>query len=236
MEFSYIGDELAIFQHAVNWKRYFAQFIKPYLGNNILEVGAGNGATTVILCSGREQTWTCLEPDPELAAEIERKILDNDLPSICRVETRELSDLQPSEQFDSILYIDVLEHIEDDRREIVSAVEHLRPDGHLIVLSPAHQFLYTPFDKAIGHYRRYSKSSLATVIPDSVEQRRLIYLDSVGALASLANKAALRQSMPTLNQILFWDRWLVRFSRIGDPLLAYTLGKSILGIWRKKRA
>ena len=54
------------------------------------------------------------------------------------------------ERFDTILYIDVLEHIDDDLGELARSATHLRPGGHLIVLAPAHQALYSPFDKAIG--------------------------------------------------------------------------------------
>jgi hypothetical protein len=59
------------------------------------------------------------------------------------------------------------------------------------------------------------------------------YLDSFGALASVGNRLLLRQSMPTLDQILLWDRRLVPISTIFDPILGYRAGKSILGIWKK---
>jgi len=233
MEFTYVGDELSIFQHATNWKTYFGKIIRPYFGNDVLEVGAGTGATTIILCSGNERSWVCLEPDAQLAAEIEQSIAKRNLPSCCRVVAGETHKLDKSEIFDSILYIDVLEHIKDDAEEIRIASRHLRSGGHLIVLSPAHQFLYTPFYRALGHFRRYTKRSLAAVAPTELELRRSIYLDSVGALASLANKTFLRQSMPTENQILFWDRQLVPLSRVADRVLRYNLGKTLLGIWQK---
>lgn len=54
----------------------------------------------------------------------------------------------------------MLEHIEADAAEMNKAAALLNPGGHIIVLSPAFQFLYNPFDKAIGHYRRYNKRML----------------------------------------------------------------------------
>ncbi len=62
----------------------------------------------------------------------------------------------------------------------------------------------------------------------------MIYLDSVGAFASLGNRVVLRQSMPTLKQILLWDGRMVPLSKVFDSLLGYRAGKSVLGIWRKK--
>ncbi len=159
MDFEYIGSELEIFRHAKNWKAYYGAKIRPFFGRDVLEVGAGLGATTETLCGGGENRWVCLEPDKEMAGEIEAKIRAGALPANCEAAALTLEELDEAEKFDSILYIDVLEHIEDDRAEVLAAARHLRAGGHLIVLAPAHQFLYTPFDKAIGHFRRYNKRS-----------------------------------------------------------------------------
>jgi SAM-dependent methyltransferase len=232
-DFSYIGSELELFQHATNWKKYYASLIRPFFGTEVLEVGAGIGATTQALCAGGYERWICLEPDKNLAAEIDAKLARGELPKYCQTMTVTLAEMEAEEKFDSIIYIDVLEHIEHDAEEIRAAARHLKDGGHLIILSPAHQFLYTPFDKAIGHYRRYNKKTLSAVIPAELETVRLIYLDSIGAFASLANKIALQQSMPTLKQILLWDRKLVPVSTFFDPLIRHYVGKTIVGVWRK---
>ena len=233
MDFEYIGDELELFRHAHNWKKYYGEMIKPFFGANVLEVGAGIGATTEFLFSADVRRWVCLEPDEKMAAVIAAKIESGELPDRCEAVSLSVSGLSPDEKFDSILYIDVLEHIDDDTREIEAATRHLRAGGHLIVMSPAHQFLYTPFDRAIGHFRRYNKRTLSSLAPASLQAVRLDYLDSIGAFASIGNKLLLRQSMPTLNQILLWDRRLVPISTYIDPILGFRAGKSILGIWKK---
>jgi SAM-dependent methyltransferase len=234
MDLKYIGSELDIFRHASNWKEYYGKLISPFFGQEVLEVGAGIGATTESLCSGLEKRWVCLEPDRQMAEEIEQKISDGELPKNCQVSCTTLSELSEEETFDSILYIDVLEHIEDDANEIIETKKHLKENGYLIVLAPAHQFLFTPFDKAIGHYRRYNKKMLVNLIPNEFECVRLNYLDSIGAFASLGNKIALRQSMPTLPQILLWDKTLVPLSTFFDRMIGFRAGKSVLGIWQKK--
>lgn len=60
-----------------------------------------------------------------------------------------------------------------------------------------------------------------------------MYLDSVGLLASAANRIFLRSARPTLFQVRLWDRFFVRCSRLLDPLLGHSIGKSVLGVWRK---
>jgi hypothetical protein len=59
------------------------------------------------------------------------------------------------------------------------------------------------------------------------------YLDSCGLMASLANKYVLKQQYPTLTQIKFWNNVIVRFSKITDPVLRFTLGKTLVAIWKK---
>lgn len=227
----YIGNELEIFEHARNWKAYYGSFIKPMLGKQVAEIGAGLGGTTTALCDGTQESWLCVEPDQQLTNEIERKIKEGILPAICKSFTGYSSDVE--KQVDSILYIDVIEHIEDDKAELLQAAKLLKEGGCLFIIVPAHQSLYSPFDKMIGHYRRYSRQSLKEVVPASLEIQKLYYLDSAGYFASLVNKLFLKQTMPTLKQVKFWDRFIVPVSKITDRILGFSFGKSVLLVAKK---
>lgn len=110
---------------------------------------------------------------------------------------------------------------------------YLENHGHLIILVPAHQYLYSAFDKAIGHFRRYDKQSLRLVIPNGLNLNKLIYLDSIGLFASLANRLLLKTSTPSLSQIQLWDKWMVPLSRSIDRVLRFRMGKSLLAIYSK---
>jgi cyclopropane fatty-acyl-phospholipid synthase-like methyltransferase len=232
-DFSYVGSELELFARASNWKAYYGRLLEDYLGDEVLEVGAGIGTTTEWMCSGSERRWVCLEPDPVLVATLQHRVAKT-LPACCEARLGTLSELSCEEMFESIVYIDVLEHIEDDRTEVRHAAAHLREGGTLTVLAPAHQWLFTPFDDAIGHYRRYDRRELARIIPEDLECTRLSYLDCVGLHASLENRLVLKSQMPSKKQITLWDKGMVPLSRVLDPLLRYSAGKSVLGIWRKK--
>jgi len=131
--------------------------------------------------------------------------------------------------------VDVLEHIEDDRGELSRAAAHLRPGGRLVVLSPAHQSLFSPFDAAIGHFRRYDRPMLGALTPTGLRVERMRYLDCAGLLLSAANRLLLRRSMPTEGQLRFWDRWVVPISRVCDRLLWYGAGKTVLAVWVDER-
>ena len=227
--FQYEGEELDLFRKAVNWKGYWSGKVLPYLSGDVLEVGAGAGINTAFLQSANVRSWTALEPDELLARQIR---LPSSLNGRSLVGT--IAALPSNNRFDSILYVDVLEHIADHADEMQRAAAHLKPNGILVVLSPAHQFLYTPFDSSIGHFRRYTRATLQRVAPKELHCEKLIYLDSVGMLASLANRFLLGQSMPTQGQVLIWDRLMVPASRIIDRLTFGAVGKTVLGIWRKQ--
>jgi SAM-dependent methyltransferase len=242
-DFAYRGRELEIFEKAVHWKRYFSSRVAPYIRGDVLEVGSGLGANLMFFSHLPFHRWICLEPDRDLAARL--TLPDKryqavtgtieDLPDAARGRPAQPSEPASSPGgFDTILYIDVLEHTEDDRAELLRASARLNPGGCVIVLAPAHPWLFTPFDSAIGHFRRYTKASLAACAPRGLRCEKLIYLDIMGLAASAANRLVLKSAMPTHGQIQFWDRVLVPISRfLIDPILAHGAGKSILGVWRR---
>lgn len=234
MNCSYVGQELELFAKATCWKKYLASWVRPHLGQRVLEVGAGVGATTRILAEGGIfSCWTCLEPDPVLAEIIQKAIGRKELPGCCQVVNGQLSDLPSSELYSSILYIDVLEHIENDREELSQAVSRLVPGGRVVVLSPAFMSLFSSFDAAVGHFRRYRREQLEALRPQGARVVSSHYLDSAGFLASLANKALLRQREITLKQLLFWDRCIIPVSRVLDPLFRTFFGKSVLTVFER---
>jgi SAM-dependent methyltransferase len=227
----YVGSELELFSGARHWKAYFSRILEPYIGARILEVGAGIGSNTAYLATPRVREWTSLEPDGLLACRIAARQACDESAFAWTVIAGMIAALDPTARFDTILYIDVLEHIADDRAELAIAAQHLGANGHLIVLAPAHQFLFSPFDANIGHFRRYNRASLIALTPSGCRLRGCFMLDSAGFCASLANRVLLRASMPTARQIALWDKVLVPVSRILDWLTGYNLGKSVVAVW-----
>ncbi|HKO82604.1 MAG TPA: methyltransferase domain-containing protein [Chitinophagaceae bacterium] len=233
-EYLYPGSELHLFEKAVNWKTYFAAKLIPHIKGDVLECGAGIGSNAAFLNNGMATTWVMLEPDANMAACLNSKLTNKELPANTEIFKGTIQDLIPDRKFDVIIYIDVLEHIEHDALEITTAAKHLKTGGQLIVLAPAFQFLYNSFDKAIGHYRRYTAGHLKNLAPSSLQPRQVIYLDSMGFFASAANRLLLNQSLPSIQQIQFWDKYLIPVSRLTDRVFFFSFGKSILAIWKKQ--
>ena len=231
-QIDYIGQELDLFSNARNWKRYFAGQLRPYIRGRVLEAGAGMGVNAPYLWNEQVTAWTFLEPDARLLDQVDKNAALPGLRNARRINGT-TSSFDAHERFDTILYLDVIEHIEDAKSELRRAYELLAPGGHLVILVPAFNYLYSPFDKAIGHFRRYDKSILGEELPPELVRVRTRYLDSLAFFMSLANKWFLTQSSPTLKQVLFWDRVIVPLSHISDPLMLWSFGKSLISVSRK---
>jgi SAM-dependent methyltransferase len=229
--FKYPGGELVLFQHAGNWKKYFSRKIKPYIKGNVLEAGAGIGATTLVLNDGSAWQWLLLEPDEQMSAQLKNKMGKKELPGNCILQTGTIDQVRSF--FDTIIYIDVMEHIEDDAGEMKKAAALLNPGGHIIILSPAFNHLFSPFDKAIGHCRRYNKKMLRKITPEGLQLISNRYYDVVGYFAALMNKLILHQKYPTAKQVKIWDKWMIPLSTIKDKILFHSFGKTIIAVWKK---
>ena len=227
--FTYAGKELQLFSKAVKWKKYFAEKIIPYISGNVLEAGAGTGDTRKYLMNNKVIRWTSIEPDKMLYKKLEASNNERSVALNTNIFT-----LPDTQLFDVIIYIDVLEHIEDDREEIRKALKHLKKEGRLIILSPAYNSLMNEFDKEIGHYRRYTKTTLRKAVEsDQLKEVKLFHLESAGVSLLILNKYLFKKKYPDKRTIKIWDTYFIPVSRIIDRLLNYSTGKTIIGIWQK---
>jgi hypothetical protein len=233
-EKNYQGTELELFAHAINWKTYWSQILKHHAVGTVIEVGAGIGGSTNYIAHCGVGRYICVEPDPSLAAHLSTMVATGSLPNYCEIRCNLLSELPSDVQANAIFYIDVLEHIENDTEEIAIAAAHLMAGGRLIVLSPAFSWLYSPFDKSLGHHRRYSKKDVKRLTAPGLDLERVFFLDSLGMLLSMANRVILRYTSPTRGQIRLWDRNIIPISKHMDRIFSTIGGRSIVIVWKKK--
>lgn len=231
-EMLYPGTELELFQHAVHWKSYWASRISSFLHGDILEIGAGMGSNTrFLLPKTAPRSWTCVEPDAHLFHQLQ-DICEGSYGCCVHTIHGTIKDIESDLRYDTILYLDVLEHIENDAGELAQAATLLRTNGHIVVLAPALTWLYSPFDAAIGHYRRYTKATIQRLSPPACRLVRTEYLDSFGIVVSCANRYLLKRANPTYRQIVIWDRIFVPLSILLDKLVKRQIGKSLVAIWK----
>jgi glycosyltransferase involved in cell wall biosynthesis len=151
---------------AERYNRWMFQQMTPWLGQRVLEVGSGIGSFTRYL-TGRDLV-VATDLNPRYL-----RILGNTFERHTRVEVMplDLGDFDPAElasrNLDTILCLNVLEHIEDDRGALRRLYDSLAPGGRLLLLVPAHQRLYGSIDRAIDHHRRYERTGLVAKLEEA---------------------------------------------------------------------
>ena len=196
----YPGEELDNFDRATIWRKYIYFEIKKFIKGNILEVGAGIGSFTKNYIDKAEKI-TLSEIDLNNYEIISKKFKNNKI-KITNKVTEKLNDT-----YNTIMYLNVLEHIKNDKQEIKLALSKLNTGGHLIILVPAHQKLYSKFDKEIGHFRRYNISFFKKIKIKNVRVKKLVYLDMVGYILYFLNKLFFKEEIyPSQLKVFLWDK------------------------------
>ena len=196
------------------YNRYLWERVKPFVGHRVLEVGAGTGNMTRHMAQ-RERVFAT-ELNPRYL-----RILDNTFrndPHV-RIGSWDLSAPPPADlpaDFDTIVCLNVLEHIEDDTSALRRLRERLVPGGRLVLIVPALRRLYGEIDRAIGHYRRYEPEEiLAKLQAAGFEVEHHACFNTIGVPGWYLNSCLLkRRSVPGFQARL--NSWLVPLLRLEE--------------------
>lgn len=224
-----------------NYHVWILDEIRPYLGNRLAEIGAGIGTFTKLLASAHlalnpAARLEAFEPTDHLCRRL-RSDLEQTHASFVQAGRLLVTAgyFQPSSrQYDTIIMINVLEHIQDDQESIRATYHSLSPGGTFIVYSPALPWLYSPHDKAVGHYRRYEMPQLEEIMrKEGFTVVAAKYMDCMGILPwYLLNVIGGSTSInPRLAR--FYDTWVVPLTRLIERLWRPRIGKNVLIVARK---
>lgn len=219
---------------AVEYHEWFYELSKPFLGERILDIGSGVG-NHLPFFKGRD--LICLDASPTSVRKLEtqfggpgREFVVGD---IC--DAKVIEELAPK-QIDTATCFNVLEHIEDHERALKNMRRILEPSGgNLILVVPAHEFLYGAMDHLAGHYRRFNKRQLSDLLRDcGFNVLRSRYLNAVGAVGWFVNGRVFKPkhlSTPSLNtQVVLFSRLLVPGIRFVESVLPPPFGQSLLAV------
>ena len=219
-----------------NYNSWQYEQFRLYVGKTVLEIGCGLGNFTQYL---REDAQFLLSIDSRLEAVA---FIQERCPPSAQFKLEQLDvfkdglkgyDDQP---FDTIVFSNVLEHIADDTQAMRICHEILRPrQGKLLLLVPAHKFLYGTLDAESGHYRRYSRKDIVRLAQATGFKILDLYAFNLsGALGWFLNYCVLRRrgtnNSPANLQMNLYDRFLVKPSRFLEERIRPAIGISYISI------
>lgn len=146
-----------------NYNKWLFSMIDPHLGKKVFELGAGTGRFTRLLLKKNLEQLLLLESSPLFYNEILKITQGCQGIITANSDIEHFNDSDLFESFDSIICIQVLEHIKDDVAAIMKAITYLRPGGKFICQVPAMKWLFGHWDRQIGHFRRYTKSDMIRI-------------------------------------------------------------------------
>ena len=208
--------------------------IRPYVGQRILEVGAGTGTITQFLRDRERALATDVDPDY-------LQLLDRRFERNANIDATayDLGEPPPevvaAQTYDTIVCLNVLEHVADDRGALERLMSLLEPGGRLVLLVPAHGALYGEIDQAIGHYRRYERDALRQLLTlVGFELEELFFVNALSTVGWFLNGRLLRRNTVPGMQARVADR-LVPLFRL-ERKLNLPFGLSVIAIARRPGA
>jgi SAM-dependent methyltransferase len=201
--------------------------LHPWIGKRILEIGAGIGNLSAFF-AGRERV-VLTDTEPYYLARLNERFHDH--PQV-RVAELRLPAIEPSlvaERLDTVVCLNVLEHIEDDRASLRAMRSLLQPGGRLVLLVPALRALYGALDESLGHFRRYVPRELSGKLEEAgFRVRRLEYFNLAGVPGWWFTGRVLRRRLIPSGALRWYDA-LVPLFRL-ERLLPWRIGQSLIAI------
>jgi SAM-dependent methyltransferase len=237
-DLDYSGRDLEAMSWAVNYHRWILKIFEPYLGQRLVEVGAGTGSFSELLLELRPDSLALVEPSPAMYQRLtERLKIINTTTQIATYPTtfkKSFEQIRLTHQPDSIIYVNVLEHIADDEAELRIINQTLDNGGRVFLFVPALSWLFGPFDKLIGHHRRYSLAELVgKCTAAGFLVRRADYFDFFGVLPWWIKYRVCKSDQLGSGAVQLYDRLVVRIATVLESFLRPPIGKNIVLVAEK---
>ena len=231
----YAGKDLEAMSFAVNYHRWILSIFDPYLGTRIVEVGAGTGSFSELLLERRLESLSLVEPSTAMYEQLcERLSSSQNVSTYNDIFGRVASQIRSSAKPDSIIYVNVLEHVEDDVNELRIIGDTLDSGGRLFIFVPALRWLHGSMDRQLDHFRRYMRSELEKkCVAAGFKVITSRYFDLFGVLPWWVKYKVLQSKKMEPGAVRFYDQRVVPIARTLESSLIPPLGKNVLLVAEK---
>jgi 2-polyprenyl-3-methyl-5-hydroxy-6-metoxy-1,4-benzoquinol methylase len=233
-EDEYVAADLETMREARRYAGHVFGLFRQHIGSRVLEVGSGIGTFSGRLLEQAELV-VGIEPNPHCAGPL-RQALGQHPRFVLRERLLEECDREElvSYRFDTVVCVNVLEHIADDVAALRTFRDVLEPGGHVVIFVPAVQAAYGPLDAELGHHRRYSKPSLSGAFTAAgLDMVQLRYTNPIGLVGWLYNARVTRSTAHSLTQVRLFERLIAPWALPLERLIPPPLGLSLIAVGRK---
>jgi len=227
--------DLEIMIQAKNYRNWMYRRLAPSIGQRILEVGAGIGNFTEMfldreLIVPSDKYQSCVEY-LKTRLNTNSKVVPLQLDLENPAADQNLADFS----FDTVICLNVLEHVQDDLRALSYMHSVLAPAGRLVLLVPAFQFLYGSVDRAIEHHRRYTKKDLIPKMRQTgFKIENAFYMNVIGMFGWFWNNRIMKIEEENSDQIGLFDHYIAPWAERIERLVPPPFGLSLIAIGRKE--
>jgi glycosyltransferase involved in cell wall biosynthesis len=217
----YVLDSLLNARRLTEWS---VKTIEPYLGQRIIEIGSGTANISRQI--PRREHLTVSDCDETYLRLLRLAFHDQDTVAVRKLDLNRAGDFTPlAHRYDTVLCLNVLEHIQDDRRALKRMASLLEPGGRLVLQVPQHQSLFGEMDRALGHHRRYDQQDLREKLTAAgFEVERLLNFNAIGILGWYLNARLLGRTEMSKVQLKLFDSLVPILRRIEARLSLPGLG------------
>ncbi len=214
------GSEVAVrLGRAPNYTRWLASLLRPQLGTDVLELGAGMGSLTVQLIP-RTQYWAC-DTNPLFVRELRKLAATRPYLTASQVDPADAASLPPDRTFQTVICQNVLEHVDDDVAALRAMAKLVRQDGCIVVLLPNAPGLYGAIDRSLGHRKRYTRDQVHLLAKQAgLSCASVVPFNRTCSLPWWIAGRVFRRRHFSLLQVKFVN-WMTPLLRRADPYLPF---------------
>jgi SAM-dependent methyltransferase len=230
-DFAYSGTELDALREGINYYRWLIRRMTPWVGKNVVEVGAGIGTfAKYLLAIEGVESLVALEPGKNTFPAL-RQALESDKRA---QPVQAYVNQMPPINADTIVAVNVMEHVADDLEFLKDAYRISHAGGTLLIYVPAMPGIYGTLDTALEHYRRYTKKSLSAVIEAAGWKIKSVsYANLPGIIAWYVAGRILKKTSLSGGEVGFYDRWAIPLISRVESIWSPPIGQSLLAIASK---